>query len=181
MFFRKDIGQYSPILGMMRNTLVHSHIVIHCTVDEDFPVIIPKMFKNLFFQIPGQLAVSVRQCTLLPQIREISSGHIIIIEHDLGIGRRPFPGRTVISRPSGGITELPVSIIAVYKTILIHDGGIKIKQLDDAVLVLKGSSQVTETQIVLFQAEQSMQRIIRNPYIRFLRIKRHQCYGNSVF
>ena len=26
-----------------------------------------------------------------------------------------------------------------------------------------------------------MQRIIRNPYIWFLRIKRHQCYGNSVF
>ena len=28
------------------------------------------------------------------------------------------------------------------------------KQLDDAVFVLKGSGQVTETQIVLFQAEQ---------------------------
>lgn len=92
MFFRERYRPVFPMLGMMRNTLVHSHIVIHCTVDEDLPVIIPKMFKNLLL-IPGQLAVSIRQCTLLPQIREISSGHIIIIEHDLGIGRHPFSGQ----------------------------------------------------------------------------------------
>lgn len=76
--------------------------------------------------------------------------------------------------------ELPVSIIAVYKTILIHDGGIKIKQLDDAVFVLKGSGQVTETQIVLFQARtghatdnQKSLYLIRGPL-------RHKG-GNSVF